>query len=314
MLDTCTPALASCNYDATAQPSQEQVPAQCRRQNSDDFHMDWVAYCDSIGASSVSQQMCGEAESSMFVYVHESLLPAAIHDEAWLIANPCAFPTPYDSRGRLLADCTDGGTQGTFPFAIFDGSNQHVVRAGPCPDLEVFWLGNHTGWGVRTLRDIEFGEFICEYAGEVLSDAEAETRCTPVGRDAYLFNLTTPAQWQLLGARAPPNKNFSNNDFEPAFVIDAYSRGNIGRFLNHACGPSAATNLTPVFVFVEQHPGAPVDARLPRVAFFANRFVTKGQELRYDYDMQPDDVADTFGSTRSLICERGTSVWRGRIY
>lgn len=200
------------------------------------------------------------------------------------------------------------------PLAVFESRAEQVVRRGIQSGLEVFWLGPHTGWGVRTLEVLEQGQFVCEYAGEVLTDMEAESRCSASeGRDAYLFNLTTTAQCRILGARPQAGLSVPVLD-EPVFVIDAFLHGNIGRFLNHACGPSLLANITPVFVFLEQGPGLPLDLRLPRVAFFANRRVERGEELRYDYDMQPGEVSGVDGTGRSLPCNCGCGVCRGRIY
>lgn len=41
------------------------------------------------------------------------------------------------------------------------------------------------GWGVRTLKDIPRGTFVCEYIGEIISDSEADKR----EDDSYLFDL-----------------------------------------------------------------------------------------------------------------------------
>ena len=41
------------------------------------------------------------------------------------------------------------------------------------------------GWGVRALQTIPQGTFICEYVGELISDAEADVR----EDDSYLFDL-----------------------------------------------------------------------------------------------------------------------------
>lgn len=41
------------------------------------------------------------------------------------------------------------------------------------------------GWGVRTLRFIQRGTYVCEYVGEILSDMEADQR----EDDSYLFDL-----------------------------------------------------------------------------------------------------------------------------
>ncbi|KAK6306580.1 hypothetical protein J4Q44_G00235050 [Coregonus suidteri] len=41
------------------------------------------------------------------------------------------------------------------------------------------------GWGVRALQDIPQGTFICEYVGEIITDAEADGR----ENDLFLFTL-----------------------------------------------------------------------------------------------------------------------------
>lgn len=41
------------------------------------------------------------------------------------------------------------------------------------------------GWGVRALRDIPRGTFVCEYIGEIITDSEADRR----EDDSYLFDL-----------------------------------------------------------------------------------------------------------------------------
>ena len=50
--------------------------------------------------------------------------------------------------------------------------------------LQVFRT-NGKGWGVRALRDIPKGSFVCEYVGEIISDSEADRR----EDDSYLFDL-----------------------------------------------------------------------------------------------------------------------------
>lgn len=181
------------------------------------------------------------------------------------------------------------------PTFVVERGAQRVVRAGPRRGLEVVWIEDATGWGVRTSEALAPGDFVCEYAGELLHGAEVDARCyKPPGRDAYLFDLATQAQCIASGAypaavdataavdaaeaaadvaEAKPGGEAAHSeavddDDEPAFVIDAFAYGNVGRFVNHACGPSLLANITQVFVYTEDAPNAPIDARLPRVAFF----------------------------------------------
>jgi len=236
-------------------------------------------------------------------------------DVPWLVQAAADIASPYSPTGRLLALCDPELCNAPRPIAFFELGPFRVVRAGPRSDLEVFWVDSDIGFGVRALCELESGEFVCEYAGEVLGDVDVEAKCCePVGRDAYLFDLTTPSQWAMLGAIPADGKRTSVSDDAPAFVIDAFARGNIGRFLNHACGPSHTANVTPVFVFTEDVPGAPIDARLPRVGLFTNRSIEPGEELRYDYDMRPGEVGDEAGGSRSLQCRCGSNSCRGWIY
>lgn len=176
---------------------------------------------------------------------------------------------------------------------------------------------------------LEPGDFICTYAGEVLTDQDAETRCGAAGsglrRDAYLFNLTTPAQcrrfgavplWELLGLEGEGPATVDVRDDEPFFVVDAFTRGNVGRFVNHACGPSPEANVTAMFVFTDDSPDdlrhpTSFDARLPHIALFSNRRVEPGEELRYDYDLRPPEGGADAGT---LACRCHSSVCRGWIY
>ncbi|GCC33674.1 hypothetical protein chiPu_0012144 [Chiloscyllium punctatum] len=106
------------------------------------------------------------------------------------------------------------------------------------------------GWGVRALQDIPQGTFICEYVGEIISDAEADVR----EDDSYLFDL-------------------DNKDGE-VYCIDARYYGNVSRFINHLCDP----NIIPVRVFMLHQ-----DLRFPRIAFFSSRDIKTGEELGFDY-------------------------------
>ncbi|MGH0148885.1 UNVERIFIED_CONTAM: hypothetical protein FKN15_049132 [Acipenser sinensis] len=124
-----------------------------------------------------------------------------------------------------------------------------VVQGGIKVRLQLYRTAK-MGWGVRALQDIPQGTFICEYVGELISDAEADVR----EDDSYLFDL-------------------DNKDGE-VYCIDARYYGNISRFINHLCDP----NIIPVRVFMLHQ-----DLRFPRIAFFSSRDIHTGQELGFDY-------------------------------
>ncbi|CAD5320411.1 unnamed protein product [Arabidopsis thaliana] len=63
--------------------------------------------------------------------------------------------------------------------------NMRVSQHGIKIKLEIFKTESR-GWGVRSLESIPIGSFICEYAGELLEDKQAESL---TGKDEYLFDL-----------------------------------------------------------------------------------------------------------------------------
>uniref|UniRef100_A0A8C4NWJ7 Euchromatic histone-lysine N-methyltransferase 1b n=1 Tax=Dicentrarchus labrax TaxID=13489 RepID=A0A8C4NWJ7_DICLA len=178
----------------------------------------------------------------------------------------------YDKGGRLLPEfCREE------PPLIFECNHacscwrtckNRVVQNGLRTRLQLFRTSKK-GWGVRALEDIPQGTFICEYVGEIISEAEAEMR----QNDAYLFSLDDKPQ--------------------DLYCIDARFYGNISRFLNHMCEP----NLFACRVFTTHQ-----DLRFPHIAFFASENITAGEELGFNY-------GDHFWEVKSKLfsCECGSS-------
>ncbi|KAM8930832.1 histone-lysine N-methyltransferase SETMAR [Pelodytes ibericus] len=113
------------------------------------------------------------------------------------------------------------------------------------------------GWGLFTEEDIRRGRFVCEYAGEVLSQQEACRR---------------------IGSQEPSASNYiiavlehlHSGEILQTFV-DPTHKGNMGRFLNHSCQPN-------LFMLpVRTH------SMVPKLALFAARDISAGEELCYDY-------------------------------
>lgn len=160
----------------------------------------------------------------------------------------------YDEEGKLIPEFNYAD-----PPMLFECNpacdcnrvtcNNRVVQHGLTQRFQLFRTKGK-GWGLRTLRHIPKGTYVCEYVGEIISDSEADHR----EDDSYLFDL-------------------DNRDGE-TYCIDARRYGNIARFINHSCAP----NLLPVRVFVEHQ-----DLHFPRIAFFANRDIEADEELGFDY-------------------------------
>ncbi|GFT58782.1 histone-lysine N-methyltransferase SETDB1 [Nephila pilipes] len=86
---------------------------------------------------------------------------------------------------------------------------------------------------------------------------------------------------------------------ESLYIMDAKSKGNIGRYLNHSCSP----NVFVQNVFVNTH-----DLRFPEVAFFAQSFIQAGTELTWDYNYEVGSV-----SGKVMYCYCDSRLCRGRL-
>lgn len=145
--------------------------------------------------------------------------------------------------------------------------HNRVVQRGIKYKLQVHRTAT-MGWSVCALETIPRGAFVCEYVGELISDAEADIR----EDDSYLFDL-------------------ENSDGE-IFCIDARFYGNVSRFINHLCDP----NLMPIRVFIDHH-----DKRFPRLAYFSTKEIVAGEELGFDYGDRFWDI-----KSRSFTCGCGS--------
>uniref|UniRef100_A0A4W4GUV0 Euchromatic histone-lysine N-methyltransferase 1b n=1 Tax=Electrophorus electricus TaxID=8005 RepID=A0A4W4GUV0_ELEEL len=161
----------------------------------------------------------------------------------------------YDREGRLLQEFSRDDPPFLFECnhacSCWRTCRNRVVQ-NRTVRLQVFRTAR-MGWGLRALQDIPEGTFVCEFAGEIISDGEANVR----ENDSYMFHL--------------------DNKVGEVYCIDGQSYGNVSRFMNHLCEP----NLFPVRVFTKHQ-----DLRFPRVAFFSCKPICAGEELGFDYGDQ----------------------------
>jgi SET domain-containing protein len=147
----------------------------------------------------------------------------------------------------------------------------HAQRGGP--RFVVRRSGVH-GKGVFALRAISAGETVAEYTGEVITWEEALRRHPHDPKDphhTFYFHL------------------------ECGNVIDARTRGNSSRWINHSCNPNCLSDEVQGRVFI-------------RVL----RDIQPGQELFYDYRLVIDGKY-TAKLKRDYVCLCGAEACRGTL-
>uniref|UniRef100_A0A5B6YPP7 Putative histone-lysine N-methyltransferase SUVR2 isoform X1 n=1 Tax=Davidia involucrata TaxID=16924 RepID=A0A5B6YPP7_DAVIN len=147
-----------------------------------------------------------------------------------------------------------------------------VVQRGINCNLQVFMTPEGKGWGLRTLEELPKGAFVCEYVGEVLTNAELYERISrSPGNEEHAYPVLLDADWGAEGVLKD----------EEALCLDATYYGNVARFINHRCFDS---NLVEIPVEVETP-----DHHYYHLAFFTTRKVEALEELTWDYGIDFDD-------------------------
>uniref|UniRef100_A0AA85J2L8 [histone H3]-lysine(36) N-trimethyltransferase n=1 Tax=Trichobilharzia regenti TaxID=157069 RepID=A0AA85J2L8_TRIRE len=122
-----------------------------------------------------------------------------------------------------------------------------------------FYAGKDKGWGLMTTDNIERGSFIIEYVGEVIDFSEFRRRIRRYERLGHAHHYFMA--------------------LESDRFIDAGSKGNWARFVNHSCEPNCVTQKWSV------------DGEI-RIGFFAKEDIPVGQEVTIDYQFVQYGVSE----------------------
>ncbi|XP_016515082.2 histone-lysine N-methyltransferase, H3 lysine-9 specific SUVH5-like [Nicotiana tabacum] len=205
---------------------------------------------------------------------------------------------PYNRNGAivevkpLVYEC---GPLCKCPPSCYNRVSQHGIKI----PLEIFKTDTR-GWGVRAVTSISSGTFICEYAGEILEDREAEQR---IGSDEYLFDIGK--NYSDCTDNSSGQADLNELADEGGYTIDAAHYGNVGRFINHSCSPNLyAQNV------VYDHE----DKKMPHIMLFAADNIPPLKELSYHYNYSVDQVYDSDGKIKVKRCFCGSSDCTGRMY
>ncbi|KAI5638335.1 SET domain-containing protein [Phthorimaea operculella] len=111
----------------------------------------------------------------------------------------------------------------------------------------------HRGWGLKTLEPIKAGQFVIEYVGELIDEAEFRRR--------------------MQRKHETRDENFYFLTLDKERLIDAGPKGNLARFMNHCCEPNCETQKWTVLGDV-------------RVGLFALRDIPANTEVTFNYNLE----------------------------
>ncbi|XP_057795670.1 histone-lysine N-methyltransferase ASHH2 isoform X2 [Salvia miltiorrhiza] len=188
----------------------------------------------------------------------------------------CHCKPPSDGRMGCRAKCLNRilnieCVQGTCPCGELCSNQQFQRRK--YSKLKWFRCGKK-GYGLQALEDMPQGQFLIEYVGEVLDVHAYEARQREYGMNGH--------------------RHFYFMTLNGSEVIDACSKGNLGRFINHSCDPNCRTEKWMVNGEV-------------CIGLFALRDIKKGEEVTFDYNF-----VRVFGAAAKK-CECGSANCRGYI-
>ncbi|KAF5482470.1 hypothetical protein F2P56_003040 [Juglans regia] len=194
----------------------------------------------------------------------------------------CLEPCKGHLRRKFIKECWS-------KCGCSKNCGNRVVQRGITCKLQVFCTSEGKGWGLRTLEDLPKGAFVCEYAGEILTNTELYDRNLENSKSGKpTYSVLLDADW---GSGDLKN--------EEALCLDATFFGNVARFINHRC---LDANLVEIPVKVESP-----DRIYYHLAFFTTRVVTALEELTWDYGINFDDHDQPM---KAFCCRCGSKFCR----
>lgn len=133
-----------------------------------------------------------------------------------------------------------------------------LIQFGPRKNFVVKKCDNDIkGLGLFTNKEIKYGNFVCQYAGEIITEDEAKQRYTFYQNNNeinYIFCI---------------KENFGEMMMKT--FIDPTTYGNIGRYINHSCDANCK-----LYIFR-------INNMMPILGVFAKQNILVDSEITYNY-------------------------------
>ncbi|CAN7943570.1 unnamed protein product, partial [Ixodes pacificus] len=199
-------------------------------------------------------------------------LPLAINPTGCARSEPklrTHFKRPHtlhtSNTSRLSLQTTGGGSGGSCLGAEASSPyTKHFVhsKSSQYRRMKIDWRNNVylarsriQGLGLYATRDIEKHTMVIEYIGQLIRNEIAERNeaiYEAQNRGVYMFRL------------------------EENRVVDATLSGGLARYMNHSCNPNCVAEVVQI-------------DRENKILIIANRRISRGEELTYDYKFDVED-------------------------
>ncbi|KAK9123446.1 hypothetical protein Sjap_013048 [Stephania japonica] len=232
---------------------------------------------------------------SYFLYTPSLITHSSLLSQQWPSSDSSSFPTLHPEPTCLGSEVLENGSGCgcTDCFGLRDGEiecpclilrselmnvmvecgancncglgcESRLTQRGVSVRLKIVRF-TRKGWGLCADQFVRRGQFVCEYAGQLVTTEEARKRQS---RYDELAGGSEFASALLVVREHLPSRKACLR-----INIDATRIGNVARFINHSCDGG---NLSTVLVRSS-------GMLIPRLCFFASKDILEGEELAFSY-------------------------------
>jgi histone-lysine N-methyltransferase SUV39H len=258
-------------------------PQYCKPDMGQNIGCEYTRVCDCLEYADVDVSRLNAEQKLLFEQGEVARLPKRFPYHVSKSDTPPLLQALYLNSRSPIYECNPRCNCGS-------NCKTRNVQHGRQVPLEIFKTKTR-GWGLRSTVDLQRGQFIDCYVGEILTSEETDRReeGAGAGKASYLYSLD---KFACRGDDACDAPNHDTQCLKPedCYVIDGEFMGNVTRFINHSCKP----NCRQYTVSYNKY-----DQKVYELAFFAYEHIRAGTELTFDYldrddvDEEPEGELDT---------------------
>ena len=142
-------------------------------------------------------------------------------------------------------------------FCQKESCGNRCIQLGLIHKFYIKYISKMKGFGLFSEDNIEKGDYVCEYIGNIITKSEAENKIH--------FNHVNQKPNYILQLK----EEYQNIIIST--YIDSEKYGNLARFINHSCEPNLDFDIIRINSFI------------PHCGFFAKKKIFAGEEITFNY-------------------------------